>query len=82
LFLGSKLTEKTQIKSMADHVRFNPFLRLWLPDYDLNAPHVVNTTSPRTYELPRTRRSWTQHECHPKKTLAFRQVIVSWEYVT
>jgi len=33
LFLGSKLTEKTQIKSMADHVRFNPFLRLWLPDY-------------------------------------------------
>ena len=25
LFLGSKFTEKTQIKSMADHVRFNPF---------------------------------------------------------
>jgi hypothetical protein len=24
-FLGSKFTEKTQIKSMADHVRFNPF---------------------------------------------------------
>jgi len=28
-----KLAEKWQIQSMADHVRFNPFLRLWLPDY-------------------------------------------------
>jgi len=28
--------KKTQIKSMADHVRFNPILRLWLPDYLLN----------------------------------------------